>query len=117
MSANTDKRRSGYFYIPDLSWFTEGNPYIVSENTFNFILKPSDEGLTATVWYGMKCFELSEPVCDKTAGKDDDGLTELAEFVDREFEAYRGKVESGEVQGRRTYKPAGHIAGAASAAE
>ena len=114
MSGNTQKRRSGYFYIPDLSWFTEGNPYIVSENTFNFILKPSDEGLTAIVWYGMKCFELSEPVCDKTAGKDDDGLTELAEFVDREFETYKGKIESGEVQGRRTYKAAGNTSAAVS---
>ena len=111
MSDTANKRRSGYFYIPDLSWFTEGNPYIVSENTYNFILRPGDDGITATVWYGMKCFELSEPVCDKTATKDDDGLTALAEFVDHEYDVYCEKLRSGEVAGRRTYKTAQKDAG------
>lgn len=111
MSDNANKRRSGYFYIPDLSWFTEGNPYIVSENTYNFILKPGDEDITATVWYGMKCFALSEPVCDRSAPKNDAGLTELAEFVDHEYEMYNEKLKSGEVKGRRTYKTSDKNAG------
>lgn len=97
---------SSYFYIPDVSLFLEGNPYILSENTFNCKIEPCDEGLKAIVWYGMKCFELSDHESEHTSEKSEAGLGELIGFIDGEYEKYKRKVDDGEVSGRRTYKPA-----------
>ena len=98
------KGRSAHFYIPHISYFTEGNPYIGSNNTFNFRLAPKDDEIKSFVWYGMKCFELSECVNESSAPKDDDGLTVLAQFVDKEYEAYLMKTADGTVKSRRTYR-------------
>ncbi len=98
------KSFSNFFYIPHISLFLEGNPYISSENTFNYRIKPEDDKLTLTVWYGMKCLELSEPVSRFEDEKSEKGLAALASHIDNEFIEYRNKVDSGEVKGRRTYK-------------
>lgn len=105
--AKKEKIHSSYFYIPDVSLFLEGNPYILSENTFNCKIEPCDEGLKATVWYGMKCFELSEPASEHTAPeKSEAGLGEIIGFIDSEYEKYKNGVADGSIEGRRTYKPA-----------
>ena len=102
----TEKVHSSFFYIPDVSLFTEGNPYILSENSFNCRIAPCDEGLRATVWYGMKCFELSEHESEQTEEKTEAGLGRLTGFIDSEYEKYKRGIADGTIQGRRTYKPA-----------
>ena len=96
---------SAYFDIPDVSMFLEGNTFIGSENTFNFRIKPEDDKLLSFVWYGMNCFELSETVDEHDEEKSEEGLKALVSHIDTEYEKYRGLLESGEVEGRRTYKP------------
>ena len=96
---------SGYFDIPDVSLFLEGNTFTGSENTFNFRIEPSGDNIKVFVWYGMKCFELSEPVTTHESGKSAEGLAELIKCIDDDYVKYLALVESGEVQSRRTYKP------------
>lgn len=94
---------SAYFDIPDISLFLEGNTFTGSENTFNYRIKPTDDKLTSFVWYGMKCFELSEPSDVHEEEKSEEGLHALVHHIDTEYEKYRVLVSSGEVKGRRTY--------------
>ncbi len=98
------KSFSNFFYIPHISLFTEGNTYTGSENTFNYRIKPSDDKLKLTVWYGMKCFELSESTAEYEEEMNEKGLSSIAAHIDSEFTEYRNKVDSGEIKGRRTYK-------------
>ena len=98
------KKISMYFDIPEVSWFTEGNPFIGSENTFNFRIKPDDDKLRASIWYGMKCSELSEMCADYEEDKSAEGHEALIRRIDEEYDKYLGKLESGEVTGRRTYR-------------
>lgn len=103
MAEEHKKSISRYFDIPDVSLFTEGNTFTGSENTFNFRIKPEDGSLKARIWYGMKCFELSETeeVCSVPA--DAGGLTELGETLDAQYEKYLKLLAEGQVEGRRTY--------------
>ncbi|MBO6229676.1 MAG: hypothetical protein J6O50_03840 [Ruminiclostridium sp.] len=99
------KNISAYFDIPDVSLFLEGNTFIGSENTFNFRIKPDGDKLMSSVWYGMKCFELSEMSDEHEEEKSAEGLAALIHHIDGEYGKYMKLVESGEVKGRRTYKP------------
>ena len=101
----SELKRSGYFDIPVLSWFSQGNQFTGSENTFNFRIKPNKEKLNTYVWYGMSCFELAEPVGEKDGENTEDGLAAAVSFIDDEYEKYKEKLASGEVSGRRTYRP------------
>ncbi len=102
--AVTKLRLSAYFDIPDVSMFLEGNTYTGSENTFNYRISPADDKLTSAVWYGLKCFELSEPVDTHEEDKTEEGLAALVRHIDNEYEKYTGLVASGEVAPRRTYR-------------
>ena len=107
MSKTGKKHISAYFDIPDVSLFLEGNTFTGSENTFNFRISPDGDKLTSNVWYGMKCFELSEMTDTHEEEKSGDGLTALIHHIDGEYEKYLKLIENGEIQGRRTYKPKG----------
>ncbi len=104
MAEHTGSAGSAYFDIPHVSLFLEGNSFIGSENTFNFRISPQDDKLKAYVWYGLNCFELSEPVSEHEEEKSGEGLASLVSFLDGEYEKYNAKVASGEVQPRRTYR-------------
>ena len=97
------KKVSKHFDIPDVSLFTEGNTFTGSENTFNFRISPDGDRIRAQVWYGMKCYDLSEAaeVCD--AEPTYEGMTHIGETLDAEYEKYKEKLGTGEVEGRRTY--------------
>ncbi|MBP3857121.1 MAG: hypothetical protein IK990_16065 [Ruminiclostridium sp.] len=97
-------KRSGFFDIPDLSMFIEGNTFVGSENTFNFRIKPKDDRLLSDIWYGELCSDLSEMTDEHEEEKSEDGLTALVRHIDDEYVKYMKLVESGEVRGRRTYK-------------
>ncbi len=99
------KKISLYFDIPEISMFTEGNTFTGSENTFNFRIKPSDEKLTASVWYGLKCADLSEMCAEYEDEKTAEGHEALIHKIDEEYDKYLKKLESGEVEGRKTYLP------------
>lgn len=103
MSEASKKKASKRFYIPDVSLFTEGNIYTGSENTFNFRIGKEDDRLKTRVWYGMKCFELSESseVCDTEVTAE--GIMQTGAALDAEYAKYLKKLESGETEGRRTY--------------
>ena len=103
--AGTKKHISSYFDIPDVSLFLEGNTFIGSENTFNFRICPDGDKLTSSVWYGLKCYELSEMTDLHEEEKSEEGLEALIHHIDGEYAKYMKLVESGEVAGRRTYKP------------
>ncbi|HBI53062.1 MAG TPA: hypothetical protein DDX72_09835 [Ruminococcaceae bacterium] len=103
MAAGHKKSISRYFDIPDVSLFTEGNTFTGSENTFNFRIKPDEGSLRARVWYGMKCFELSESEEVCTSPADAEGLASLGEELDAQYEKYLSLVAEGKVAGRRTY--------------
>ncbi len=107
MSDNAKKHLSAYFDIPDVSLFLEGNTFTGSENTFNFRINPDGGNLISNVWYGMKCFELSEMTDTHEEEKSADGLAALIHHIDGEYEKYLKLIANGEVQGRRTYKPKG----------
>lgn len=96
--------RSNYFRIPDVSYFEEKNPYIGSENTFNYRIKPADDKLELSVWYGMKCFELSEICAEYEEELSAYGSSLIQIHLDDEYIIYKEKVENGEVAGRKTYK-------------
>ena len=102
----SELKRSGYFDIPVLSWFGQGNRFTGSENTFNFRLEPAKEKLTAYVWYGLSCFELADKEAQLDGENTEEGLAAAITFIDDEYEKYKQKLASGEVEGRRTYKPA-----------
>ena len=97
------------FRVPDISMFKEKNPYIGSENTFNYRISPADEKLRAEIWYGMKCYESSEMVSTQEAELDENGLGALIVFLNDEFTKYTKLVDDGEVQGRRTYSPSANF--------
>ena len=99
--------RSGYFHVPDVSLFLQGNTYTCSENTFNFRIEPKADTLSSSVWYGMKCYELSDITDTFDAEQSAEGLAVLLEHIDVEYEKYLEALSSGEIRGRRTYKPVG----------
>ena len=107
MSDNAKKHLSAYFDIPDVSLFLEGNTFTGSENTFNFRISPDGDRLTSNVWYGMKCYELSEMADTHDEEKSADGLAALIHHIDGEYEKYQNLIANGEIAGRRTYKPKG----------
>ena len=62
-----------------------------------------DGSIKARVWYGMKCFELSESEEVCTSPADAEGLASLGEGLDAQYEKYLSLVAEGKVAGRRTY--------------
>ena len=105
----TEESRTGsisiYFELPNRRIITRGNIYTGSENTFNYRLKSDKDAgrIHLWVWYGMKCFELSEPVSEHEEDDSEEGYTALVAELDSDYDIYRAALEKGEVQGRPTY--------------
>ena len=98
-------QRSIYFKLPRRAIVSNGNIYTGSENTFNYRYKADKEThrIHLWVWYGMKCFELSEPVTEHEEDDTDDGWAKLTCALDYDYDDYKEKLASGEVKGRPTY--------------
>ena len=98
--------RSIYFDLPRRKIISYGNIYTGSENTFNYRFKADKDTkrIHLWVWYGVKCFELSEPVTEHEEDDSDEGYAALANALDYDYDAYKEKLKSGEVTGRHTYE-------------
>ena len=96
MPEEHSKKASKHFDIPYISLFTEGNTFTGSENTFNFRIFKDGDRLKARIWYGMKCFELSETeeVCDTEPTQE--GITRICGVLDAEYDKYLKKLAAGE---------------------
>ena len=100
-----DYPKSIYFNLPRRQVISVGNIYTGSENTFNYRFKSDkDTGrIHLWVWYGMKCFELSELVAEHEDDDSNEGWAKLIEALDYDYDDYKARIESGEVIGRPTY--------------
>ena len=102
---NSTAAKSIYFDIPRRKIISYGNIYTGSENTFNYRFKSDKETkrIHLWVWYGLKCFELSEPVSEHEEDDSDEGYAALVTALDYDYDTYRTALGKGEVQGRPTY--------------
>ena len=101
----TNYPKSIYFKLPNYRIIGVGNTYTGSETTFHYRLKLDKEAdrIHLWVWYGMKCFGLSEIVNEHDAENSEKGMSDLAAAVDTEYDIYKEKLRSGEVKRRPTY--------------
>ena len=67
--------------IPEYEYFQMGGHYSGSKrgmnfDDFNFHIVPKDE-IKVDIWYGVKCYDLSEMVSDKVFEQSNDGYHEM----------------------------------------
>lgn len=96
--------RSRYFELPKYFYFEAKNSTVGGNNTFNYRVDPVDDKLKIMVWYGMNCSELAEDPIEHETEHTYDGYKAMINWIDEQYEVYLEKLESGEVEGRRTYE-------------
>lgn len=72
---------SKIFDIPEYYYFKAGNDYIGSLNGLNFKIT-SGENLVVYVYYGVKCFELSEISQQQSFSQTKDGYKDLISWLE-----------------------------------
>lgn len=72
---------SEIFDIPQYYYFEAGNEYLGSLKGLNFKIG-NGEDLVCYVYYGMKCFQLSEPVQEKKFPKTEQGYKDLISWLE-----------------------------------
>lgn len=75
---------SKIFDLPQYYYFEAGNNYLGSLNGLNFKID-SNENLEIYLYYGIKCFELSETFKHKTFPNDKDGYADLISWLENEY--------------------------------
>lgn len=94
-------RDSEYFYLPNLYTFQNGNAFIGSFQGLRFQIKPGKTGeddkaqplLSALVWYGEYCLELSEVQAEAAFPLTEEGREALLDWLEGEF--LRFQAENG----------------------
>ncbi len=95
-------RDSEYFYLPNLYTFQNGNTFIGSFQGLRFQIKPGKTGegeeerpiLSALVWYGEYCLELSEVQAEAAFPLTEEGREALLDWLEAEF--LRFQAQNGE---------------------
>lgn len=104
--------RSRHFEIPKYFYFEAKNSTVGGRSTFNYRIDPIEKQITdekteprlrIRTWYGMLCSDLAEIVSENDFEHSVEGYKDMIYWLDDEFEVYISKVESGEVEGRRTF--------------
>lgn len=105
--------RSRHFEIPRYFYFEAMNSTVGGRNTFNYridpIKKEKEDGetelrLVIKTWIGMVCSNLAEFEAENDFEHTFEGYKAMIYWLDEEYDAYKEKIESGELQGRRTFK-------------
>ncbi len=104
--------RSRHFEIPKYFYFQAKNSTVGGKNTFNYRIDPiekqvaedkTESRLRVRTWYGMLASDLAEIVSENDFIHTFDGYKDMIYWLDEEFDLYIEKVESGEIEGRRTF--------------
>lgn len=104
--------RSRHFNIPKYFYFQAMNSTVGGRNTFNYRIDPfekeNDDGtkeqrLRIRTWFGMLCSDLAEFNAENEFEHTFDGYKEMIYWLDEEYDVYISKIESGELEGRRTF--------------
>ncbi|MBQ8612922.1 MAG: hypothetical protein IJ416_01745 [Ruminiclostridium sp.] len=105
--------RSRHFEIPKYFYFEVMNSTVGGRNTFNYRIDPvkreKEDGetellLVIKIWIGMVCSELAEFEAENEFEHTFEGYKAMIYWLDNEYDVYKGKIESGELQSRRTFK-------------
>ncbi|MCI8537477.1 MAG: hypothetical protein HFF18_02285 [Oscillospiraceae bacterium] len=82
-------RDSDSFYLPNLYTFQNGNTFIGSFRGLRFRVAPDKEGeaptLSALVWYGEYCLELSDVQGESAFPLTEEGREALLDWLEAEF--------------------------------
>lgn len=94
--------RSRYFEMPKYFYFEAGNATVGSRNSFNYRIEPAGEEIKVEYWYGLICYAKAEILETVTFPFTKDGYLDIIYWLDERFDEYILKLESGEVEPRRT---------------
>ena len=75
------------YHIPPFEYFGFGNIYSGSSGAFNYKVWPKEE-LKIVVWYGKYCCEKSEPHAEETFPNSPEGLRELCQWLDQQYQDF-----------------------------
>lgn len=78
--------------IPEYEYFQMGGHYSGSKrgmnfDDFNFHIVPRDE-IKVDVWYGVKCYDLSEMVDGKVFGQSNDGYHQMLDWIEEQYQIW-----------------------------
>ncbi len=105
--------RSRHFEIPKYFYFEAMNSTVGGRNTFNYRIDPvkrekvdgeTELLLVIKTWIGMVCSDLAEFDAENEFEHTFEGYKAMIYWLDNEYDSYKGKIESGEFQSRRTFK-------------
>jgi hypothetical protein len=79
-----------YFDIPVFEWFSNGGKYSGCKRfdgggDFNYRLSPGEK-LTLDIWYGIYCFEKSEPADSAEFNMSPEGLESAIAYINTALE-------------------------------
>ncbi len=77
------------FDIARFNYFSSGNVFTGSKETFNFRLAGEDDRLVAAVWYGMLCYAKSEIKSQNSFDFTAEGLEEAIRWLETEYGVYK----------------------------
>lgn len=82
---------NGAFAYPKVYYFEQGNPYTGSYKELNYKIVPQkDTGeLLVTVWYGLFCSAVAEPVEQQRFPMTAQGLEQSRQYLWETYCAYR----------------------------
>ena len=78
--------------IPEFEYIDMGGHYSGSKrgmdlDDFNFHIVPKDD-ITVDIWYGVKCFDLSEMTSSKMFEKTRDGYHEMLDYIEEQYQVW-----------------------------
>ena len=73
--------------LPNLDYFSFGNPYIGSVEPFRYRISPSGEAMTAEVYLDV-CYEKAQVLDREEFPIDADGLARMAEWLTEKQRVY-----------------------------
>ena len=73
--------------LPHLDYFSFGNPYIGSVESFRYRISPSGEAMTAEVYLDV-CYEKAQVLDREEFPIDADGLARMAEWLTEKQRVY-----------------------------
>ena len=78
--------------IPEYEYFQMGGHYSGSKrgmnfDDFNFHIVPKDE-IKVDVWYGVKCYDLSEMVDGKIFEQSNDGYHQMLDWIEEQYQIW-----------------------------